>query len=173
MPLKFLKYISISTLVLLIALAVYLTGPTLSSFQFGTQDFPREAPTALDSAIQCRPSTIYVIKSLVGYADQEILDERCFSLQQSLMDAAEVGDLDTIRELIRNGANVNSPGWPTTSSNGFVPVWYRALWAKQTDAVKLLLDNGVNVNDTYTCCMTHESLLMIAVKNNDLDTMNF
>lgn len=150
--------------------ATYLLTPNpfLSFPQL--EDFPREPPIVVDAATQCRPDTAYVTKAQIGYSDYEIVDPRCSALQRELVDAAYVGDLERVRQLIRSGANVNSPGWPTLGGNGMVPAWSRAIGTKRTDVLRLLLDNGADVNDSYSCCASHKSVLMHAIQARDIDS---
>ncbi|HMP65486.1 MAG TPA: ankyrin repeat domain-containing protein [Pyrinomonadaceae bacterium] len=154
--------------VLLLAAYLFFPNPFVSSVIL--EDSPREAPIVVDSANQCKSETVYVTAMQVGYSDFEIVDERCSALQRELVDAAGEGNVERVRQLLRDGANVNSPGWPTIGGNGLVPAWSRAIWSKQTDVVKLLLDNGVDVNSSFSCCIDHSSMLMVAIAARDIDT---
>jgi hypothetical protein len=165
---RFLKYTLIGILTFVIGLCLYLVIPSPTSLFVKIEEFPPEPPIAVDVAKQCRPRTLYVDKAK-GYADSEIIDPRCFELQRLLVEAANEGNPYWIRDAVERGATINSPGFPRGSGD-FDRAIVRAVGGKYTTAVKLLLDNGGDVNDSYQCCMTHESLLMIAISNNDVET---
>jgi hypothetical protein len=161
-----LKYAAVAIVTFILGVSLYLVVPSPSSLLFEIEEFPPEPPIAVDRARQCRSDALYIIDKLGYYADDEIVDERCFELQRSLVEAVHQGDLSSIRAAIEHGANPGSPGWWRDSGDFERPL----PMAGNAAAVKLLLDNGGDVNDFYYCCMTHKSLLMIALGKNDVET---
>lgn len=165
------KYIAIGSLASILSFAAYLAAPHPFLPHPQLEAFPREEPVVIDPAKLCKRETVYVTEKQVGHSDNEVIDGRCSSLQSELVDAAKDGDLERIRQVVRKGANVSSPGLPTLGGNGLAPAWSGAIWSRQTEALKLLLDNGVDVNETERCCMTHDSMLMMAIKAKDRATI--
>jgi len=163
----FLKLVLILVLAHIVSLSLYLLVPSPESWFVEIGEFPPDAPIAVNAEIQCRPRTLYVTKDYAGSADQEVLDDRCFELQEKLVKAASDGDVSRIAALIAEGANVNSLGWLAELERPLPG----AVWSRQTAAVKLMLDNGGDPDDYQYCCMSHKSLLTIAAGNNDVETM--
>jgi len=64
----------------------------------------------------------------------------CYGVQLKLVAAAKEGDLDKIREALREGAN------PDGSIYHHLPPLHMAASSGKADAVRLLLDNGAEVN---------------------------
>jgi len=126
-------------------------------------------PDSSEDQHKCQDGTLYIKQSQFGYADSEVINERCAALQTGLANAAIEGNLVEMRILFQKGASAQSGAFSKHSSDASKPV-ITAAWNKQTQAVKLLLDNGANVNSHYSCCMTSRSLLMIAVSVNDAAT---
>jgi len=102
---------------------------------------PRETPVAFQPTKQnggkrCEP---------LWYTGQpgdehDSADHRCFLLQEKLINGALNGDLNQIREALRDGAHVEG-----TTNNRF-PALHSAALQGHADAVALVLDNGANVN---------------------------
>lgn len=169
-----LKKLAILFCVLLIGFILYLIIPLQhSASSINAEEFPPEQPTQFipDRANQekCHDETFYIKKSQVGYADSEVINERCASLQTALANAAIDGNLIEMRHLFQKGASARSPAFSKHSSDARMPV-ITAAWAKQPQAIKLLIDNGADVNSHYSCCMSSKSLLMVAVTMNDAAT---
>jgi Ankyrin repeats (3 copies) len=106
-----------------------------------TEAKPRETPVAFQPTIQnggkrCEP---------LWYTGQpgdehDNADHRCFVLQEKLINGALDGNLNQIREALREGAHVEG-----TAYNKF-PALHSAAMKGRADAVTLLLNNGANVN---------------------------
>jgi hypothetical protein len=145
------KFIAVGLLAPTIVLlgVLLVPSPFLSRANLGA--YSARPAIEVDLSLRCRPDTIYVTEGQRGYSDHEIVDVRCSTFQRMLVEPAETGDIAAMQELLKRGANANSPGWPASSGNGFVPAWYSAIWKKQTEAVQVLLDNGVDVNSSYSC----------------------
>lgn len=64
----------------------------------------------------------------------------CYRLQEMLVEAAREGNLERIRETLRYGANTEATYYMS------YPALHTAAMNGQADAVRLLLDNGADVN---------------------------
>jgi ankyrin repeat protein len=133
-------------------------------------EFPSEPPTKFvpDRANpeSCQDETFYVKKSQIGYADSEVINERCASLQTGLANAAAEGNVVEMRRFFRKGASAQSRAFAQNGGgDAFAPI-ISAVWGGHVEAVKLLLDNGAYVNTVYSCCMSSRSLIMLAVSGN-------
>ncbi|MBK7995604.1 MAG: ankyrin repeat domain-containing protein [Blastocatellia bacterium] len=80
----------------------------------------------------------------------------------SLVAAAQTGNLNSVKDMIAKGANVNQEG-----SFGITPLFIAAQ-AGHTDIVKELLDNGAEVNLTITT-IGNFTPLMIAIQSNRIE----
>ncbi len=173
---RFFKFLAVTILAFFIGLIFYLIVPIpTSSKESITENFPKDktvefVATQQNKGKKCDANTFYIKKEYIGYSDSEVIDEHCANLQNEMVDAAFEGNLDKIRSLLAQGANANSRAFPSRGNgDAYSPVIIAAM-QKQTQAVKLLLDNSANANDHFTCCMSSQSLLMIAVGGNDLAT---
>jgi ankyrin repeat protein len=170
-----IKRLAIIFCLLLAGFTFYLVIPLLNSAgPISSDEFPQEEPTAFipdrsGNGQKCEDGTFYIKEDQIGYADSEVVNERCAKLQRELADAAIDGNLFKMRSLLQKGASAKSPAFSKHSSDARMPV-IKAAWDKQTQAVKLLLDNGADVNSAYSCCMDSNSLLMVAVTMNDTAT---
>ena len=84
---------------------------------------------------------------------------------QALIDAAKKGDLEQIRDLLAQGADVNA------NNGGDETALQHAAWNGNLEVVKVLIDNGADVNAT---CVTGLTVLMSAVqggRNLDIVTL--
>lgn len=170
-----IKKFSILFCVLFASFVIYLVIPfPLSTSSINAEEFSPEQPTEFipDPANRerCQDGVFYIKQSQVGEADSEVINERCASLQAELANAAIDGNLVEMRRLFQKGASAQSPAFSKHSSNGPLMPVITAAWDKQTQAIKLLLDNGADVNTHYSCCMSSRSLLMVAVTMNDAAT---
>lgn len=167
-----IKKAAIVICLLLTVLVLFLVTP-LPYSRISHDKFISEEPTAYipsSNEQKCRDDVLYVTRVMVGYSDAEIIDERCAGLQSELANAAIDGDLAGMRSALKRGASAQSGGFSRFSSDAYQPVIIAARH-RQTEAVKLLLDNGTNVNSAYTCCMSNQSLLMVAISMNDEATV--
>jgi hypothetical protein len=163
----FFKLTLVIGLALILSLSLYLLAPSPESWFVKIGEFPVDAPIAVDAEIECSPHTLYVTNDYSGSSDDEVLNDRCFELQESLVSAARHGDVEKLSALIANGAILNSPGMLTD----FEKPLPQAVWSGNTVAVKLMLDNGGDPNDYQYCCMSHKSLLTIAASKGDAEMM--
>src|SRR5215510_2674574 len=127
---------------LIIAISVGSVSCNRGSAATGSQQAkPRETPIAFQPTKQnggkrCEP---------LWYTGQpgdehDSADHRCFVLQEKLINGALDGNLNQIREALRDGAHVEG-----TAYSKF-PALHSAALQGHADAVALLLDNGANVN---------------------------
>jgi ankyrin repeat protein len=167
-----IKKLAILFCVLLVGFILYLVTPLPhSSSSINDDEFLPEQPTAFipdqaGSQRKCQDEIFYIRQDQIGYADSEVVDERCAELQTELANAAIDGDLVEMRSVLQKGASAQSPAFSKHSSDALRPA-ITAAWDKQTEAISLLLDNGADVNSHYRCCMQSHSLLMVAVTMND------
>ncbi len=157
--------------VLLSGFVLYLVIPLPQTLSNTFEEFQSEEPTEFVADQQnkerCQDNDFYITKDQIGHADSEIINERCALLQTKLADAAAEGDLDEMRQLLKKGASASSKAYATKGGGEFTSPVILAAWNKQTSSVKLLLDNGADINSIYACCMSSQSLLMVAVSMND------
>ena len=133
----------------------------------------RDSPVAFvpdnkNRGTQCKPHVLYVSRKLY-LADDEVIDPFCNHLQLDLVQAAEKGDLDGLRRFLAQGATPNATA--VNEEFDYKRPLVSAVFAGKSVALRVLLDNGGNVNDYHACCMTRESLLMIAVENQDIECL--
>jgi hypothetical protein len=170
-----MKKIAILLCLFMVGFIGYLVVPLPESqIDVHTRAFIPEEPTAFkpdqsENLQKCQDEVFYINKSSLGYTDSEVVDERCAELQRDLANASIDGNVVEMRRLLEKGASPRSPAFSESSSDAFPPV-ISAVRHKQTEAVKLLLDNGADVNSHYSCCMTSQSLLMVTVSMNDAST---
>jgi ankyrin repeat protein len=112
-----------------------------------TQAETRETPVPLRADAQnkgkrCDPAYYTDVPGDVDH------NPHCYKLQLKLVEAAKDGDLAKMREALQEGAN------PQGSVYDFYPPLHTAALAGKTDAVRLLLDNGADVNHVADFQMT-------------------
>ncbi len=120
-------------------------------------------PFNRDLGTRCLPNTVYLIKKRQYPEPFEVFDPRCGDLQHRLAQAVENGNLESARAAIAEGANPNSfsdyePAHSLILATGM----------DRKDIVRLLLDNGADVNDPQCCCMECRTPLMAAVETGDV-----
>ncbi len=122
---------------------------------------PQEVPIAVDSnglnnGGQCR--AVYFGRG----AGDGVYDTRCFVLQSELSLAAWAGDVESMKELLRSGANANA------SAGEYTYPLEAAAASGHANAARLLLDNGADVNHQHG--VTGPPLLN-AVDSGNVDTV--
>lgn len=91
--------------------------------------------------------------------------EELTELDQKLLEAAKKGQVDLIRDLIKEGANVNAK-----DSSQSTPLKYAAARGKY-EAVKELIENGANINEPYALILNaamgsrDENIVALLLKN--------
>jgi hypothetical protein len=103
---------------------------------------PKELPIAFQPTKQnkgkrCAPRNYYLE---VDPQEKEETYSECYRLQKRLVEAAQKGDLQEIREALKYGANIEG-----TFGSSF-PALHTSAMLGQTQAVLLLLDNGADIN---------------------------
>ena len=96
-------------------------------------------------------------------------------LNRALKDAASLGQLDKVKELLKNGADVQ---WRDPTDNGKTPL-VRAVLGGRAEVVKFLLENGADINypdgsgryPVYFCCIGSDVDLLkfLLAKGGDKD----
>jgi|GEM_PF-2692638 len=81
----------------------------------------------------------------------------CYQVERRLVKAAHEGNLQEMRAALRDGANADGSVYYF-----YYPALYTAADAGQADAVRLLLDNGANVNQGD---LIHGTPLIVAAGN--------
>lgn len=149
---------------------IFLTVPMpYTWFSKPTKEkFPREEPIALSSnkTERCKEKTVYASEKN-GYTEigEQTFDVRCSNLQMELNKSVVSNNFELATELLAKGANANSP-------NNDYELQYpilTAVYSKNTQIAKLLLDNGADANYKKCCCASCSRILDIAIKSNDLE----
>lgn len=170
---KMIKKILIAFLIFVIAVVIYLTVPLpFTLFSTSQKDeFSREEPISLipdkqNNGERCKEKTVYSSQKN-GYTEigEQILDPRCAKLQEDLNKAVGNGDIESAKNLLTKGANVNTPNNDYDLQYPIVT----AINSRNIQIIKLLLDNGADVNHQSCCCASCQRVLDIAIKNNDLE----
>ena len=112
---------------------------------------------------RCLPNTVYLSRKRQYPEPSEVVDARCADLQQRLEQAVTNGSLELARTAIAEGANPNSPGDDYNLNRSLI----LATGMDRKDMVRLLLDNGADVNDRQCCCMECRTPLLVAVERGD------
>lgn len=167
---RYLIRLAIALLAFIVSLFVYLILPPQYS---SIKDVSHEAPITVvpdkqNNGERCRPDTVYVDK-IDESIDGAVVEPFCADLQRQLVKSAREDDVATIRALLARGANLNSPGMIDAGS--FMHPLPMAAMGRHWDAVRLLLDNGGDVNEEYVCCATQASPLILAVYQNNVDAV--
>lgn len=101
---------------------------------------PRETPVALQPTKENKGKRCGTEGTTTSENDEAASNTFCHDVQLKLLKAAGAGDLEKIREALREGANPNG-----AVDDRFPPLQQAAASGK-VDAVRLLLDNGADVN---------------------------
>lgn len=161
---KYLLYFLAAIATVLLVAIVYLLAP-----------FPARRPAALRTgppvqlaagARRCAPSTVYYPKRN-DYADAYggVVDSYCSKWQLELQKAIEANNLGSARKALANGANPNSPG----DDYSLAYALPSAARIGNIEMVRLLLDNGADVDFQYCCCMACYAPLTYAVDTDNVE----
>jgi hypothetical protein len=105
------------------------------------KSFPPEPPIAFQPSNRMREPCRAVY---YGFGNGDgVYDPVCFDLQAKLSEAADQGDIERIKELLRAGANANA------KAGSYISPLQTAASRGHIDAARLLLDNGADVNCHY------------------------
>jgi hypothetical protein len=135
-----------------------------------TADPPRETSVALvcmnrDQERRCLARTVYS-REHNEYADSyEVVDPHCAEAQYKLEKAIVANDFALACAALAQGANPNSPG-DDYDLNQPLPL---AAMMDRREIVRLLLDNGADVNGQQCCCMSCKTPLTAAVEIGDVE----
>jgi ankyrin repeat protein len=102
-------------------------------------------------------------------------DDEKTQLNKALNLAASIGKLDTIKDLLKKGADIQ---WPDPAGNGKTPL-VRAIMSGRLEVVKFLMENGADINHAdgsgrypvYFCCIGNnvELLKFLLANGGDKD----
>lgn len=154
-----MKKILISIFGLLLLITAFFTFPLTFDLLPSNEEFPREESIALITNEQnkgesCKANVTYSTEKDKGIHKSEdyefTVNDFCADIQNELISAIEKEDIAQIRKLISLGANVNTSG--ETSGESIYPI-HKAAY-KNANVVKLLLDNGADINKEHCCCMS-------------------
>lgn len=165
-----IKRVFIFTIIAVVLIVVGFFSFPLSFSTFpATEEFPRESTVALITNAQnngerCREDIAYATEENKEYHKREgynyTVDNICAELQKKLIAAISNENLDEVRTLISQGANVRGKDFST-----FQPVYPLQIAAyRNYQTLKLILDNGADVNSKYCCCAMCDSPLVKAVR---------
>ena len=166
----------IGFLSILFVFLLYLTIPS-PNYLFSTwsdEEFPRETPIPLvfnkeNKGQKCKENTIYSTEKNRKIHENEgykfVVDNYCADLQENLIKAIENENIAQKRTLISLGANPKTSDYSTFEK--VQPL--KVASYKNYQIVKLLLDNGADVNEEFCCCAGCSSALVEAMAKNDIE----
>ena len=114
--------------------------------------------------------------AVLGQANKdEKADDEKTQLNKALNLAAALGKLETVKDLVKKGADIQ---WRDPASNGKTPL-VRAIMSGNLEVVKFLMENGAAINypdgsgryPVYFCCIGNnlELLKFVLAKGGDKD----
>ncbi len=119
-----------------------------------------------------------LLQTLAEIKDQKKKDDKAdekTQLNKDLISAAALGKLETVKDLLKKGADVQ---WRDPASNGKTPL-VKAIMSGKLEVVKFLLENGADINypdgsgryPVYFCCIGNnvELLQFLLAKGGDKD----
>ncbi|HKC62412.1 MAG TPA: ankyrin repeat domain-containing protein [Pyrinomonadaceae bacterium] len=128
-------------------------------------------PNEMNKGMRCRANTLYLWEK-VEDLESGVVNPYCAELQSKLLNAAIENDVNNARAALSQGASPDSPAYPTPHK------YYEterplvsAAWQGNTEIVKLLLDNGADVEQEYCCCMLCSTPLIAAIETGHAETV--
>lgn len=161
---KYLVYFLAAIAVVFFGVLVYAFAPAPA---IRPQGFRADAPVQLATgARRCAPSTTYYSERN-GYTDlgEGVVDSYCAKWQLELQKAIEASNLESARKALAMGANPNSPG-DDYDLNRALPLAGRI---GNVEMVRLLLDNGGDIDFQQCCCMACYAPLTHAVDADNVE----
>jgi ankyrin repeat protein len=166
---KIQKVVAILAGVIVITFAVYLMFPPLTVLSTGNAG--TGAATPITSSHACKTDMIYVTEETREIHEKEeypfVVDDNCANLQKHLVDAVQNDDVKAATELIAAGANPQTADWSMFEPS--LPLQVAVY--KSPAIVKLLLDNGADVNKERCCCAACSSPLTTVIQENKTETV--
>ena len=141
-------------MVAILFVGLFLVLPPIGSF---SNDDLVAAPGSFlqsktDTNQLCKSNTVYVTEKTREIHEREgydfVIDDRCADLQERLLESITNDDLTAVRQLISMGANAQTADLSTHEA--IFPLQVAAY--KSSESVKILLENGADVNQEYCCC---------------------
>ena len=161
---RYLVYFLAAVATVVVGVLIYALAPYPA---MRTRDLGASPPVQLAAgATRCAASTVYYSERN-GYTDagEGVVDSSCSKWQLELQKAAEASDLKSARTALANGANPNSPG-DDYNLNRALPLAARI---GNIEMVRLLLDNGADINFQQCCCMACYAPLTHAVDDGNVE----
>jgi hypothetical protein len=162
---KYLVYFLAAIATVLVGVIVYVLAPYPAAMRI---DALRPSPSVqlAAGARRCAPSTLYYSESN-GYTDagEGVVDSYCSKWQFELQRAIQASDLESARKALAMGANPNSPG-DDYSLTYALPL---AASIGNIEMVRLLLDNGADIDFQECCCMSCYAPLTHAVDTDNVE----
>jgi len=161
---KYLVYFLAAIAIVLVGVIVYVLAPYPAMRIDGLRPGPSVQLAA--GARRCAPSTVYYSERN-GYKDagEGVVDSYCSKWQFELQRAIQASDLESAREALAMGANPNSPGDDYFLSRA-LPLAARI---GNIEMVRLLLDNGADVDFQQCCCMSCYAPLTHAIDTDNVE----
>ncbi|MFZ1700504.1 MAG: ankyrin repeat domain-containing protein [Pyrinomonadaceae bacterium] len=128
-------------------------------------------PSDKNQGRRCDAERIYVAEETRHIHEREgyefTVDDYCADMQKRLLEAISADNINEVRHLIEMGAN------PATADvSRFDGVYPLAVGAYQdASIVRVLLDNGADVNQEFCCCASCDTPLTKAITVRRADTV--
>ena len=161
---KYLVWFVAAIATILFGVIVYVLAPFPEMRPDGLSTGPPVQLTA--GARRCAPATVYYSEGN-GYTDagEGVVDSYCSKWQFELQRAIQASDVESAREALSKGANPNSPG------DDYSLAYALPLAARigNIEMVRLLLDNGADIDFQDCCCMACYAPLTHAVDADNVE----